>query len=93
MFEKLINTLHYVIKLSFIRIVLNGLNVFSGLSARDFILQWKHKAVLLFKLLLLEKRVVFYKSPVHPLCSTILTLISLFPEMIQTGLNQSACIR
>ncbi|XP_018564564.1 late secretory pathway protein AVL9 homolog isoform X2 [Anoplophora glabripennis] len=66
---------------------------FVGLSARDFILQWKHKAVLLFKLLLLEKRVVFYKSPVHPLCSTILSLISLFPEMIEVGLNQSACIR
>lgn len=66
---------------------------FQGLSARDFILQWKHKAVLLFKLLLLEKRIIFYKSPVHPLCATILTLISLFPEMIESGLTQSACIR
>ncbi|XP_028143880.1 late secretory pathway protein AVL9 homolog [Diabrotica virgifera virgifera] len=66
---------------------------FVGLSARDFILQWKHKALLLFKLLLLEKRVIFYKSPVHPLCSSILTLISLFPDMIETGLNNSACIR
>ncbi|CAH1115417.1 unnamed protein product [Psylliodes chrysocephalus] len=66
---------------------------FVGLSARDFVLQWKHKAVLLFKLMLLEKRVIFYKSPVHPLCSTILTLISLFPEMIESGLNNSACIR
>ncbi|XP_076266193.1 late secretory pathway protein AVL9 homolog isoform X1 [Rhynchophorus ferrugineus] len=67
--------------------------MFVGLSARDFILQWKHKAVLLFKLLLLEKRVIFFKSPVLPLCSTILTLVSLFPDMIQSGLNQSACIR
>ncbi|KAJ8935962.1 hypothetical protein NQ314_012554 [Rhamnusium bicolor] len=66
---------------------------FVGLSARDFILQWKHKALLLFKLLLLEKRVIFYKSPVHPLCTTILSLISLFPGMIESGLNQSACIR
>lgn len=66
---------------------------FLGLSARDFILQWKHKAVLLFKLLLLEKRIVFYKSPVFPLCTTILSLISLFPEMIENGLTQSACIR
>ncbi|XP_056633967.1 late secretory pathway protein AVL9 homolog [Diorhabda sublineata] len=64
-----------------------------GLSARDFILQWKHKAVLLFKLILLEKRVIFYKSPVHPLCSTILTLISLFPDMIEKGLHNSASIR
>ncbi|KAJ8984789.1 hypothetical protein NQ317_003703 [Molorchus minor] len=66
---------------------------FVGLSARDFILQWKHKAVLLFKLLLLEKRVVFYKSPVHPLCTTILTLISLFPDMIESGLSHSTSIR
>nr|CAI5868838.1 unnamed protein product [Callosobruchus analis] len=47
---------------------------FVGLSAKEFILQWKHKALQLFKLLLLEKRVMFFKSPVHPLCSTILTL-------------------
>ncbi|KAG5888480.1 hypothetical protein JTB14_022108 [Gonioctena quinquepunctata] len=66
---------------------------FVGLPARDFILQWKHKAILLFKLLLLEKRVIFYKSPVHPLCSTILTLVSLFPDMIENGLGQAACIR
>lgn len=36
---------------------------------------------------------MFYKSPVLPLCSTILTLVSLFPEMIEKGLKQSACIR
>ncbi|KAL1495065.1 hypothetical protein ABEB36_010542 [Hypothenemus hampei] len=66
---------------------------FVGLSTRDLILHWKHKAVLLFKLLLLEKRVIFYKSPVLPLCTTILTLVSLFPEMIEKGLQQSACIR
>ncbi|RZB66624.1 late secretory pathway protein AVL9 -like, partial [Asbolus verrucosus] len=30
---------------------------------------------------------------VHPLCSMILTLTSLFPEMIEKGLDQSACIR
>ncbi|KAH1017839.1 late secretory pathway protein AVL9 homolog [Dendroctonus ponderosae] len=66
---------------------------FVGLSTRDLVLQWKHKAVLLFKLLLLEKRVIFYKSPVLPLCSTILTFVSLFPEMIEKGLSQAACIR
>nr|CAI5868837.1 unnamed protein product [Callosobruchus analis] len=66
---------------------------FVGLSAKEFILQWKHKALQLFKLLLLEKRVMFFKSPVHPLCSTILTLVSLFPELIEHGLDQSACIR
>ncbi|KAL7286130.1 hypothetical protein TKK_0019573 [Trichogramma kaykai] len=67
--------------------------VFIGLSARDFILQFRHKALLLFKLMLLEKRVVFYQSPVQPLCSAILTLLSLFPGMIETGLQQAACVR
>lgn len=66
---------------------------FVGLSARDFILQWRHKALLLFKLLLLEKRVIFYRSPVQPLCSSILTLLSLHPLMIEKGLEQSACVK
>ncbi|KAJ8686810.1 hypothetical protein QAD02_022604 [Eretmocerus hayati] len=67
--------------------------VFIGLSARDFILQFRHKALLLFKLLLLEKRVIFFQSPVQPLCSAILTLLSLFPGMIENGLQEAACIR
>lgn len=64
-----------------------------GLSARDFILQFRHKVLLLFKLLLLEKRIVFYQSPVQPLCATILTLLSLYPGMIERGLQQAACVR
>lgn len=64
-----------------------------GLSARDFILQWRHKAVLLYKLMLLERRLIFFKSPVQPLCTTILTLLSLHPEMLENGLEQSACIK
>lgn len=66
---------------------------FLGLSARDFILQFRHKALLLFKLLLLERKVVFYQSPVQPLCAAILTLLSLHPGMIENGLEKSACIR
>lgn len=66
---------------------------FVGLSARDLILQWRHKALLLFKLLLLERRVIFYRSPVQPLCSTILTLLSLHPLMIEKGLEQSASVK
>ncbi|XP_011297232.1 late secretory pathway protein AVL9 homolog [Fopius arisanus] len=67
--------------------------VFVGLSARDFILQFRHKALLLFKLLLLEKKVVFYQSPVQPLCAAILTLLSLHPGMIETGLTRAACVK
>ena len=67
--------------------------VFVGLSARDFILQFRHKVLLLFKLLLLEKKIVFYQSPVQPLCAAILTLLSLFPGMIERGLQQAAYVR
>lgn len=67
--------------------------MFIGLSARDFILQFRHKVLLLFKLLLLEKRIVFYQSPVQPLCAAILTLLSLYPGMIEHGLQQAACVR
>ncbi|XP_076243884.1 late secretory pathway protein AVL9 homolog isoform X2 [Calliopsis andreniformis] len=67
--------------------------VFVGLSARDFILQFRHKVLLLFKLLLLEKKIVFYQSPVQPLCAAILTLLSLYPGMIEHGLQQAAYVR
>nr|CAD7458073.1 unnamed protein product [Timema tahoe] len=67
--------------------------LYVGLSARDFILQFRHKALLLFKLILLERRLVFYRSPVHPLCVTILSLLSLHPGMIDHGLEESACVK
>jgi len=68
-------------------------NIFSGLSVRDLILQFRHKAVILFKLLLLERRLVFYRSPVQPLCAAILSLLSLHPGMIERGLRESACVK
>ncbi|XP_046677809.1 late secretory pathway protein AVL9 homolog [Homalodisca vitripennis] len=67
--------------------------LFVGLSARELILQFRHKALLLFKLLLLERRVVFYRSPVQPLCAAILSLLSLHPGMIEKGLYHCACVR
>jgi hypothetical protein len=67
--------------------------LFSGLSVRDLILQFRHKALILFKLLLLERRLVFYRSPVQPLCATILSLLSLHPAMIERGLGESACVK
>ncbi|CAB0004507.1 unnamed protein product [Nesidiocoris tenuis] len=66
---------------------------FYGLSARELILALRHKVLLLYKLLLLEKKVLFFQSPVHPLCSSILSLLSLHPGMIEKGLSQSACFK
>ncbi|XP_077515438.1 late secretory pathway protein AVL9 homolog [Amblyomma americanum] len=71
--------------------MLRGGQPYLGLSSRDLILHFKHKAVLLFKLLLLERKVLFYKTPVKDLCSTILTLCSLFPGMLEQGLQECAC--
>ncbi|XP_054933477.1 late secretory pathway protein AVL9 homolog isoform X2 [Dermacentor andersoni] len=71
--------------------MMHGGQPYLGLSSRDLILHFKHKAVLLFKLLLLERKVLFYKTPVKDLCSTILTLCSLFPGMLEQGLEECAC--
>ncbi|KAG8192358.1 hypothetical protein JTE90_029092 [Oedothorax gibbosus] len=68
----------------------DGQQAFLGLSVRDFVLRFKHKTLLLFKLLLLERKVLFYKAPVKNLCSAVLTLCSLVPGMIEKGLNESA---
>jgi hypothetical protein len=34
----------------------------------------------------MEKRVLFYGSPVKPLCTTILAIISLHPHLLNKGL-------
>ncbi|XP_033103188.1 late secretory pathway protein AVL9 homolog [Anneissia japonica] len=61
-----------------------------GLDARELVSTFKHKILVLFKLVLLERRVLFYTSPVHKLCGSLLTLLSLFPGMIQHGLKEAA---
>ncbi|XP_076360717.1 late secretory pathway protein AVL9 homolog [Tachypleus tridentatus] len=67
-----------------------GSQVFLGLSARDLILTFKHKTLILFKLLMLERKVLFYNTGVKDLCSVVLTLCSLFPGMIEKGLEEAA---
>ncbi|XP_050531608.1 late secretory pathway protein AVL9 homolog [Daktulosphaira vitifoliae] len=68
-------------------------HLYVGLSAVELVTKFKHKVVLLFKLLLLERKVLFFYSPVRPLCSTILTLLSLHPGLIESGLKKSASIK
>jgi len=66
--------------------------LYVGLSARDFIFHFKQRALVLFKLVLLEKKVLFFKSPVKDLSGHILTLLSLFPGLLEAGLDEAACI-
>ncbi|XP_061661106.1 late secretory pathway protein AVL9 homolog [Syngnathoides biaculeatus] len=72
---------------------LDGSQVFLGLSPRDLILHFKHKVVVLFKLILLEKKVLFYVSPVSRLVGTLMTVLSLFPGMMEHGLVDSSHYR
>ncbi|KRX81652.1 Late secretory pathway protein AVL9 -like protein [Trichinella sp. T6] len=60
------------------------------LSVRELLHTYRHRTLMLFKLVLLEKRIFFNISPVGSLCSNILALISLFPRMIDFGMSHSA---
>lgn len=64
--------------------------LYVGLSARDFVRQFKQRALMLFKLMLLERKVLFFQSPVQNLCSFLLTLLSLHPGMLEKGLDEAA---
>ena len=54
---------------------------FLGLSCRELVMKMRHKIVAIFKLLLLERKVLVYGTPVKPVCSSLLALLSLFPGM------------
>ncbi|XP_016867380.1 late secretory pathway protein AVL9 homolog isoform X5 [Homo sapiens] len=59
---------------------LEGSQVYLGLSPRDLVLHFRHKVLILFKLILLEKKVLFYISPVNKLVGALMTVLSLFPD-------------
>ncbi|XP_075068699.1 late secretory pathway protein AVL9 homolog [Mixophyes fleayi] len=67
--------------------------LYLGLSPRDLILQFRLKVLILFKLILLEKKVLFYVSPVNRLVGALMTVLSLFPGMIEHGLTDSSHYR
>ncbi|XP_074658896.1 late secretory pathway protein AVL9 homolog isoform X2 [Tubulanus polymorphus] len=63
---------------------------FLGMSARDVVIKYRHKVLILFKLLLLERKVLFFMSPVSTLNNAMLAILSLFPGMIENGLTEAA---
>ncbi|XP_069562908.1 late secretory pathway protein AVL9 homolog [Brachyistius frenatus] len=69
---------------------LEGSQLYLGLSPRDLILHFRHKILILFKLILLEKKVLFYVSPVNRLVGALMTVLSLFPGVIEHGLVDSS---
>ncbi|XP_055389654.1 late secretory pathway protein AVL9 homolog [Condylostylus longicornis] len=64
-----------------------------GLSLRDIVLKWKHKILILFKLYLLQKRVVCFGSPVRSMCTLIIGIASLYPRLIEKGFKEVACVQ
>ncbi|XP_029445655.1 late secretory pathway protein AVL9 homolog [Rhinatrema bivittatum] len=72
---------------------IEGSQVYLGLSPRDLVLQFRHKVLILFKLILLERKVLFYVSPVNRLVGTLMTVLSLFPCMIEHGLSDCSLYR
>lgn len=60
------------------------------IEIKTIIYRWRHKILVLFKLILLEKKVVIFGSPVRPLCLALLTILSLHPNIIDKGLFESA---
>lgn len=61
-------------------------------SVRDLLGQFKRKTLILFKLILLQKKVLFLFQPIENLVKTILTLVSLVPNLIENGLDESTLI-
>uniref|UniRef100_A0A336KFQ2 CSON008327 protein n=1 Tax=Culicoides sonorensis TaxID=179676 RepID=A0A336KFQ2_CULSO len=64
-----------------------------GLNLRDLFLKWRHKLLILFKLFLLQKRVIFFGSPVRSTCSTIIGIMSLYPELMAQGFDEVFCVK
>ncbi|KAG0168554.1 late secretory pathway protein avl9 [Apophysomyces sp. BC1015] len=55
-----------------------------GTSLRELLHKFKSKALILLKLLLLEKRILFYGYPVERLCTFQYSLISLVPGLLRS---------
>ncbi|XP_045168814.2 late secretory pathway protein AVL9 homolog [Mercenaria mercenaria] len=66
-----------------------GSQVFLGMDIKDLVQTFRHKVLVLFKLILLERRVLFTGSPVEKLGNTLLSVLSLYPGMIEHGLVES----
>lgn len=64
--------------------------IVEGLSVQRLVENWRHKALLLFKLMLLRRKVLIYGSPAGPLSTALLTLVSLLPLCLENGLHRAA---
>ncbi|KNC78531.1 hypothetical protein SARC_09045 [Sphaeroforma arctica JP610] len=56
-------------------------------SLRSLVKKFRYKLLVLVKLLLLEKRVLTHGSPVRDLCSGLVALVALVPDLFASGLD------
>lgn len=63
-----------------------------GVPLREMVERFGLQVVQLFKLILLQKRVLFFHSPVRPLSTAILSLLALFPGLVETGLDSATAL-
>ncbi|CAF0918738.1 unnamed protein product, partial [Didymodactylos carnosus] len=63
-----------------------------GLSVRDLVIHYRRKILLLFKLLLLQKKVLFLMTPVETLVKTMISLVSLMPDLVENNLDECTYI-
>ncbi|XP_046639783.1 late secretory pathway protein AVL9 homolog isoform X2 [Daphnia pulicaria] len=72
--------------------LLNSTQAIIGLPLREMLERFGHKVVQLFKLILLQKRVLFFHSPVRPLSTSILAMLALFPGVVESGLDNCTAL-
>ncbi|XP_052245528.1 late secretory pathway protein AVL9 homolog [Dreissena polymorpha] len=70
-----------------------GSQVFLGMNIKELVQTYRHRVMTLFKLVLLDEKgfvhwVLFTGSPVERLANTMLTILSLYPGMIEQGLAE-----
>ncbi|UZJ53576.1 hypothetical protein CBS101457_002896 [Exobasidium rhododendri] len=56
--------------------------MYMGTSLRELIYKWRFKTLMLLKLLLLQKKIMFFGYPVERLCTYQYSLISLIPDLL-----------
>lgn len=71
----------------------DGHHLYTGLWLREIVLHWRHKLLQLLKLFLLQRRTIFYGSPVRRMGVLILGISSLIPRLLERGFQEVACVR
>jgi hypothetical protein len=63
--------------------------IYLGVSFKRFINRFGRNALVLYRLLWLEKRVVFYGVPVGHVCESVMALVCLMPNLLDTMTSET----